>query len=199
MEVGFHDTVGYCSSTDEGLILLNGQCEFGTLYVEDGMTRVSESDGCFEEVPVNASGGQHGYNSNKGRDIVAVDQDGGPRLKGMNSLKSGVDLLGLCYWPSRVSYLYLEPLSHLSFLLSVMGVDPLGVSTFTWGCVTDMREKESPPTYLRPEGRGHVSCPRLWVFGTPSFAKALVARNSRFRDRGFYYVRAYIPHAFSVL
>ncbi|PKI55780.1 hypothetical protein CRG98_023825 [Punica granatum] len=35
------------------------------------------------------------------------------------------------------------------------------------GRATDAREKESPLTILRPEGRGPASYPGLWVRGTP--------------------------------
>ncbi|PKH94103.1 hypothetical protein CRG98_049760, partial [Punica granatum] len=37
----------------------------------------------------------------------------------------------------------------------------LGVSTFPWGCATDAREKESPLSILRPEGREPASYPGL--------------------------------------
>ncbi|PKI48969.1 hypothetical protein CRG98_030636 [Punica granatum] len=56
----------------------------------------------------------------------------------------------------------------------------LGVSTFLWGCVTDTREKESPLIILRPEGID------LCGTGKSEFGSSC-------------YVRAYIPHAHSVL
>ncbi|PKI56494.1 hypothetical protein CRG98_023132 [Punica granatum] len=37
----------------------------------------------------------------------------------------------------------------------------LGVSTFPWGCVTDIREKKSPFAILRPKNRWPTSYPGL--------------------------------------
>ncbi|PKI73698.1 hypothetical protein CRG98_005939 [Punica granatum] len=70
----------------------------------------------------------------------------------------------------------------------------LGVSTFPWGRVTDMCEKESPLRVYDPrvkagellESRGKH---------TPSMLRHMVLRNPKFRIRGFCYVWAYIPHA----
>ncbi|OWM83116.1 hypothetical protein CDL15_Pgr011798 [Punica granatum] len=70
-----------------------------------------------------------------------------------------------------------------------------------WECphsrerATDTREKESPPAILRPEGRGPASYPGLGAWGTPKMLRQWSVRNRKFRIRGFYYVKAYIPHA----
>ncbi|PKI73459.1 hypothetical protein CRG98_006146 [Punica granatum] len=61
-------------STDECPVLLNGWCELGALYVEDGATWVPKCDGGLEEIPVYALGGQQGNISYKCSDIVAVDR-----------------------------------------------------------------------------------------------------------------------------
>ncbi|PKI57550.1 hypothetical protein CRG98_022021 [Punica granatum] len=50
--------------------------------------------------------------------------DGGSRLKGVNSLKSGGDLWGPNRRSNRATYPYSEPLSNLCFLKSVVGYDP---------------------------------------------------------------------------
>ncbi|PKI68736.1 hypothetical protein CRG98_010793 [Punica granatum] len=52
---------------------------------------------------------------------------------------------------------------------------------------------------LRPEGQGSVSCPGLGVRDTSSMLWQWSVHNRKFRIRGFYYMRAYIPHALSVL
>ncbi|PKI39219.1 hypothetical protein CRG98_040388 [Punica granatum] len=107
-------------------------------------------------------------------------KDGGSRLKGVNSLKSGGDLWGSTRLSNRATYPYSEPLSNLCFLISVVGRDPLVPKASmicnnfvssghacarlcnaawecppSWGRATDPREKESPlPVYdLKVEGR----------------------------------------------
>ncbi|PKI41457.1 hypothetical protein CRG98_038156 [Punica granatum] len=74
VEVGFHNAVDNCGSTDECPVFLNGRRELGTLYVEDGVTWVPECDCGLEEIPVYASGGQQGNISYECSDIVAVDR-----------------------------------------------------------------------------------------------------------------------------
>ncbi|PKI52233.1 hypothetical protein CRG98_027408 [Punica granatum] len=63
-----------CGSTNECPVFLNGRCELGTLYVEDGATWVPECDGGLEEIPIDVSGSQQGNVSHKCSDIVAVDR-----------------------------------------------------------------------------------------------------------------------------
>ncbi|PKI53607.1 hypothetical protein CRG98_025998 [Punica granatum] len=66
-----------------------------------------------------SSSRMHGFSTTG----TVLRKDGGSRLKGVNSLKSGGDLWGTNRRSNRATYPYSEPLSNLCFLKSVVGRD----------------------------------------------------------------------------
>ncbi|PKI73586.1 hypothetical protein CRG98_006034 [Punica granatum] len=59
----------------------------------------------------------------------------------------------------------------------------LGVSTFPWGCMTDMRERESPLAILRSEDQGPASYPDLGVRGCTLLTRFDTVTSMKHSDR----------------
>ncbi|PKI67464.1 hypothetical protein CRG98_012048 [Punica granatum] len=86
------------------------------------------------------------YNAGFGAIRAVLPKDGIPQFKGINSLKSGRDLWGLCRRPSRASYPYSEPLSNLCFLI------PVGLYSAKYSIQTRRVFRRKPKQKLRRHG-----------------------------------------------